>query len=152
MIKGNIHNLDIKPPMKNVLIATISMLESDSAENKYIIPALRIKGLYWPTKWNWFGLNKKKHKRNCQLKMAIAQLYPNRMEEELPSNCYIGAVELFAGALVFILPVPGAQALGTLMMGDGVRRVVDGVMQLGDERRANPNFVPPKLGPPFENL
>ncbi len=65
------------------------------------------------------------------------------MEKDLPSNCYIGGCEMLAGALIFILPIPEAQWLGGIMVGDGVRRVVDGVQQLEDERRANPNFVPP---------
>ena len=72
------------------------------------------------------------------------------METDLPSNCYIGGIELFAAVLIAIVPVPGATALAGVVAGDGLRRVVDGVTQLGDERRANPNFVQPKLGQPFD--
>lgn len=101
-------------------------------------------GLYWPTEWNWFGLNKKKKDKH---QIKVNQSNQPLIETELPGNCYIGGCELLAGALIFILPIPGSSLIGLSLMGDGTRRVIDGVVQLSDERRADPNYKPPQ--PPF---
>jgi hypothetical protein len=92
--------------------------------------------------WKWFGLNKK---NNFHKKMSLSA---NQQEGiDLPSNVYIGAVELFASVLIFILPFPGAQAFAGVVAADGARRVFDGMQQLGDERRNDPNYISPQ--PPF---
>ncbi len=58
---------------------------------------------------------------------------------ELPANVYIGALELLTGALICIVPYPGAWRVGVAVMGDGTRRVIDGFAQASDEKRQNPN-------------
>lgn len=148
LVRENLHALQIPLEAQNALLMTIELLESDSGPSS----SLKMNfdktpephGLYWPTEWNWFGLNKKK-KHNHQIKTN--QSNPPLIETELPGNCYIGGCELLAGALVFILPLPGSSLIGLSLMGDGARRVIDGVVQLSDERRADPNYKPPQ--PPF---
>lgn len=94
------------------------------------------------------NINTKEHK-DSQLKIdpSVAcqanPTLPTLMDKELPGNCYLGGCELLAGALIVILPIPGAAWLGGVMIGDGFRRIADGVIQLSDERRADPNYVPP---------
>ena len=53
--------------------------------------------------------------------------------DELPGNVYVGAVEIFAGALMCIIPHPLAWEIGGAMIIDGGRRVVDGYIQASDE-------------------
>jgi hypothetical protein len=138
--------------LRDILLGISSSLESSSASPKPVFDAVQSSAsLNWVYDSGWFALNTKKDKRKSSRKPKhIAQVMADGIEPDLPSNCYIGAAELFVGALIFILPFPGAQVLGITVIGDGGRRVIDGVMQLGDERRANPNFVEPNLGPPFD--
>ncbi len=68
---------------------------------------------------------------------------------ELPGNCYFGACEAFAGALLCIIPHPAAWCIGTGLIVDGGRRVADGIIQLSEERRLDPNYQPPAF--PFSH-
>ena len=64
-------------------------------------------------------------------------------ENDLPSNCYIGGVEIAGGILVSILATiwPPLWGISLTMIGDGARRLADGVEQIGEERRNNPNHT-----------
>jgi len=146
LIQENVHVLQISSEQQDILLQTCKIIEPSLTNQT----THKTNGLYWPNEWNWFGLNKKKHSNKSQKQCHTIAKSPSLMETELPSNCYVGAIELFVGALIFILPIPGAQIAAITVMGDGGRRVIDGIIQLGEERRCNPDYVCPKLGPPFD--
>ena len=66
-------------------------------------------------------------------------------EGDLPSDCYMGIAEIMGGSLVGILALlwPPLWTVSGAMVLDGIRRVADGTVQLGEERRNNPNYTPP---------
>ena len=147
LVRANMHTLSLPVETENLVLATIALLEIDSSPEKErfkeaIASNTPTLGLW---KWDFFRSKKKKGHRSDHLNCSKSarQTTSPLMEKDLPSNCYIGGCELLAGALVWILPIPGSSLLGLGMMGDGARRVIDGLAQLGDERRANPNYVPP---------
>lgn len=161
LIRENLHTLPLPEESQKILLATIELYGSDvtllstNQENfESSIELARkssfpIAHIYWPWEWNWFGLNKKhKTKYLHENKCAYNANPSNSTETDLPSNCYIGGCEILTGSLVLLLPIPGAQWLGGVMVADGVRRVFDGVQQLGDERR-NSNYIPPQNPPGF---
>jgi len=63
LVRENIYHLNIPSNMQEVLLKTIAQLESQPPEmhELFLTENLQAK-IYWPTEWNWFGLNKKKHK------------------------------------------------------------------------------------------
>ena len=144
LIRVNLHSLQISTEVQNAILATLELLESGSdrmlMETQNVDHGDECHSFHWPWEWKWFGLNKKKDTDKHQPRL-MSSTQPGK---ELPANCYIGGVEMLAGALVFLLPIPGAQALSIGIIGDGARRVIDGVVQLGEERRNDSNFVPPK--------
>jgi hypothetical protein len=160
LVRENLHTLNLSEDLQKVVLSTIKLYEPDLQPTEVPKEVSRLASnvgnvamsLYWPWQWNWFGMNKK-HKSNnshfCLSRHAYNTTGSTLMDEELPGNCYLGGCELLAGALVFILPIPGAAWLGGVMMGDGIRRVADGIVQLSDERRANPNYTPPPPPPGF---
>lgn len=68
----------------------------------------------------WF--TKKKTKKN---------LIEEQQSGEIPVSMAVGGVEILAGALLWVIPYPGARQLGTLMMADGMRRVFNGAEEAG---------------------
>ena len=149
LVRTNLEVLQIPLEAQNALLAIIELLEGNSRPTQIQKDRLeqlkKMPALYWPWEWKWFRLNKKMHRHNRQY--SLSKENSPLMDTELPANCYLGGCELLAGALAFLVPIPGAAWLGGIMIGDGVRRVFDGIVQLSDERRADPNYVPPK--PPF---
>lgn len=143
LIEQNLYTLPLTADEKSSLLFSIDLLHlSDkSLEMEGIAESHRLH-LYWPWEWNWFGLNKKPHKEKCDYSKKSPGSVP---QKELPANCYVGAVELFSGVLIFFLPFPGAQALATGAVADGLRRVFDGIIQLSEERRLDPNYRPPSF-------
>jgi hypothetical protein len=144
--RENICSMQVSEEEKASMFSAMQLLESDyskefdsNIEEQINLYSARI---CWPWHWKWFGLNKKKefHKK---MSLSINQ----QDGVDLPSNIYIGAVELFASVLIFVLPIPGAQALSGIVAADGARRIFDGMQQLGDERRSDPNYISPQ--PPF---
>jgi hypothetical protein len=155
LVRENLHTLQVPLETQNIILTTIRSLEAGSdlmpgqkPNFQQIIEAdsLAITGpAYWFISKINKETNRKEHK-DVQLKLdsfVACQANSTLMDTELPGNCYLGGCELLAGALIFILPIPGAAWLGGIMIGDGFRRVADGVIQLSDERRADPNYVPP---------
>ncbi len=115
--------------------------------------ALIAAGISWPWEWNWFGLFKNQNKApfkktTINYNSHFQPLVYAKEEPELPANIYIGAVELLAGALCMIVGtvIPPFYGAGGFLMGDGIRRIADGTVQLGEERRNDPNYVQPKFG------
>lgn len=154
LIRQNLPTLSLDSEVQKMIIATIQLFEFspdqiDEIMYSKIIPHLpqsTVESLclsvYWPWEWKWFGLNIKRHKKRNSAScipggVPLLKSKLPETEKELPGSCYMGGCEMLAGSLIFILPIPGAQWLGGLMVGDGVRRVIDGVIQLGDERRAD---------------
>jgi len=52
------------------------------------------------------------------------------LEAEIPSDLIIGGIEIFTGVLLCILP--GCKTIGSAVVLDGVRRIMDGVKQIDD--------------------
>ena len=165
LIEENLHILELPEEFKRIILNTVDLYKTDSRvpeiekntfRNNFIDGSLsRISlSLYWPWEWSFFGLNKsKKHKHYhselinypCQ----IANPIDPTVGYDLPSNCYFGGAEMLAGALVCLVPLPGAVWLGRLMIADGTRRVIDGTIELGEERR-DPSYVRPPNPPGFK--
>ncbi len=151
LIRENIYNLQVSVEEMNLILGSVALIESDFTQDDDFGELVQQNGWYWPTEWNWFGLNKKdkdkhKHEDKPGEQKTVASSAP-LTQTDLPGNCYMGACEMFVGALVWLIPFPGTSVLASIMIGDGVRRVADGLVQLSDERREDPNFVEPK--PPF---
>lgn len=141
LVRDNLHALQIPLEMQDVLLVTIDSLESVKGQVEISHSFESLAADCHPHK-----KSKKKESKDRRKKSPVVM----GVDVELPGNCYVGAVEIFAGALVCILPFPGTAALGLAIMGDGARRVIDGVIEVSDQRRNDPNYVPPKLGPPFD--
>lgn len=154
IVRNNLSSLQIPIKVQDVLLETIRILESSSNlhEERANDPlnALKLE-VSWPWHWNWFGLNKKKHKepKKCHSKplrsAPLIQEISN--DEQLPGTVYVGAVEAFAGALVFILgfAFPPAYGVGSALMVDGTRRVLNGLEEIDKRSFPNPNRL---LAPP----
>lgn len=153
-VRRNLQLFNLPQKERDTLLVALDLLEKDRSNALLTIEGhpeqclqyIKItKGvlIYWPWEWNWFGLNKQSssHKREHNF-LDIAKA---AAEVELPSSCYFGLCELFAGALLFVIPNPTIWGAGIALMGDGTRRLAEGVIQLGEERRLDPNFTPPDI-------
>ena len=58
------------------------------------------------------------------------------LETEIPGSTILGGVEVLSGALVWILPFPGAKQLGGIMIADGVRRAFNGLEEMDKSNQA----------------
>lgn len=151
LARMNICSMQISEEQKSSMLQALQLLElgpfeeidSSIGERSDIYSNLSGQ-ISWLWSSKWFGLNKNK---KLVKKMG---LYTNPQEDiDLPSSVYIGAIELFVAPLIFILPFPGAQAFAVGVAADGLRRIAEGVEQLGEERRNDPSYSSPK--PPFNN-
>jgi hypothetical protein len=158
LVRENLSALNLSEEFQNVLLSAIELYESDpmvvevykekiknnvqvirnlnnlSVENGWIRESFA---------WSWFSpTSPSKHKHMDQHKESN---HPEDMDKDLPSECYFGGCEMLAGALIYIVPIPGAAWVGRLMMGDGIRRLVSGTIQLGEERRNAANMKEPKF-------
>lgn len=158
LVLENLHNLQAPIETKKIIIDIIAILEDSPNTNidqirisdEAIITDNKDFGAYWPWQWNWFGLNKKNHKSKSSKKsssssFAASSLFgETNVDKELPSTMYLGGVEVFAGALVFIigLAFTPAYAIGSALMVDGTRRVFNGLEELDRQRQSNPSSGP----------
>jgi hypothetical protein len=160
LVRENLYIFDLPEETKKILFLTINLYEANSnhmKDQKEELESLIIEfnnnvianAIYWP--WSWFGSNKdEKPKGHHPLNHHVAHTNSSTYtDKELPGNCYVGACELLAGALLCLIPTPTSMWLGTIMMGDGVRRLIDGSIQLNDERRNDPNYIYPADPPGF---
>jgi len=157
LIRENLHVLQIPQEAQPLLLATIELFESDSAQHppseqkQDLNQMTNFNGyslsLSWPWEWNWFGLNKKQHKHRHERQdvasptLHIASPGISGTEIELPGSIYSGSVEIFAGALVCILGsvFPPAYGLGVALVVDGTRRILNGAEEQEKERRGDLN-------------
>jgi hypothetical protein len=158
LVRENLHLLPLSLEEKASLLMAVDLLEKGRStititlqepcsESSPHLNANRWFGhLYWPWEWSWFGWNKGKD-RDKENRESSNQSIAKNVDVELPGNCYFGACEAFAGALLCLIPHPAAWSAGVAMIIDGGRRVADGVIQLSDERRSDPNYKAPN--PPF---
>ncbi len=58
-------------------------------------------------------------------------------ESEVPGSMIIGGVEILSGALLWILPFPGAKQIGFLIISDGIRRTFNGLEEVEKENQEN---------------
>lgn len=61
----------------------------------------------------------------------------NQGEAEVPGSMILGGVEILSGALIWILPFPGAKQFGGIMVADGVRRTFNGLEEKDEENKKN---------------
>lgn len=147
LLKTNIDVFQINTEQKNSLKMAINLLEIGILENtesiKKITSSTSSSSIKWPVLVAFqLTSNSDKQGKLHSSKHCTAHIDPN---DELPGDCYIGACEAFAGALLCLIPHPSAYAVGTAMMLDGGRRIFDGTVQLGEERRLNPSYRPPEI-------
>ncbi len=57
------------------------------------------------------------------------------LETEIPGSMVLGGVEILGGALIWILPFPGAKQLGGIMIGDGIRRTFNGLEEMDKDNK-----------------
>lgn len=77
------------------------------------------------------------HENFCLQVARNTPQHPNQDNENgeevvVPAGVIIGGIEVFSGALLFI--VPGMQPVGMFLMGDGARRVFDTLQSYEDEK------------------
>lgn len=56
-------------------------------------------------------------------------------ESEIPGSMIIGGVEILSGALLWILPFPGAKQIAMLIISDGIRRTFNGLEEVEKENK-----------------
>lgn len=128
LVRENFHRLDIPLEVREPLLMTIALFEAQnqpisSLEMSAQKDAVLGRGkdgyqLYWPWEWSFFGLNKDKHKskrKNYEIPVHTSKA----PALELPNHMAVGFSLALAGALVFILPIPGAQFIGAEMVAAG---------------------------------
>jgi hypothetical protein len=110
-------------------------------------------GISWPVNWNWFDFIKEQSKNSFKKSETGSVWFFKSTacevnEIELPADIYIGGALLLAGALCMIVGtvITPFYAAGTILLGDGATRVYNGVSQLGEERRNDPNYIKPDFG------
>ena len=59
-------------------------------------------------------------------------------QERVPGTMILGGVEVATGALIYIIPLPGARNIGSLLIADGIRRTFNGLEELDKENQQNP--------------
>lgn len=144
LVRENVSNFQLPLEVKNILLKTIDLLQSNSIES---INSVKIDSNIDRVNFTnpimgilpkWF--HKKSHKnskKNSTKTVNNPVLQIDTTNIELPSEIYIGAVEIFAGVLVCTLGLVyfPAVGMGLGVMGDGARRVFSGLTDLGNERR-----------------
>ncbi len=149
LVKQNMHMFQIPAEAQSLLLATIDLFESDAIalnvrEENVIKKGTEIRknGLSWPWEWNWWGLNKKKKQTDISSIGKVAKENPYGPNEEIPGSIYAGGVEIFAGCLACILasvfPLAGGFGLG--LIGDGIRRILNGSDELDKQRKGYPDL------------
>lgn len=144
LIKENFASLNLPPETQEALLMAIDILSPEKPIT--INRTAESKGFGKLIQNGWDCLRGKKplHKGTCKIKIT-----PNKIstakniapKDELPGNVYVGGMEMFAGALLCIIPHPWVVGVGLFMIGDGVRRVVDGNIQAADEKRLNVDYT-----------
>ena len=88
--------------------------------------------VFTPYGWLFSKLDRKyKHKHSKQSDFASAGMM---IQGVLPEDFYIGGCEILVGALITLLPISGAGVVGIGMIGDGARRILDGVNKMGEKQ------------------
>lgn len=54
---------------------------------------------------------------------------------DLPTDLVVGGVEMLAGALICILPIPGARWLGGTLIADGLHRAFNGITEMDEQNK-----------------
>jgi hypothetical protein len=153
LVKENLPTLNLPTETKESLLITIDFLAlEEAAEISQLAsksPNLYCGGplIWWPTSsagfskslqngWDYIRRKKQINKKSkATYYTSNAQVNPP--DVELPGNVYVGAMEIFAGALLCIIPHPIAWRVGGAMILDGGRRIADGYIQASDEERLN---------------
>jgi hypothetical protein len=124
LIQSSIYKLDMQKEMVNVLLAAIKMLGTRPVY--YIESECKLKELC--STIDWLGL--RKNKTEDPIKVAVEELACRKIRGKIPRSCYLGAIELFVGALLSCLPLLNAKRIGSHVLDDGARRVVDGIIKI----------------------
>ena len=62
---------------------------------------------------------------------------PLDFETEVPGSMVLGGIEIIGGVFVCILPVPAAKQIGSMMIGDGIRRTFNGLEEVDKINKNN---------------
>lgn len=146
LLKQNIHQLGISLEMQEPFLKVIDLFEAENLPDFISTEGSLAQhtwhyNFYWPWEWNYFGLNKKKHESKHSALASVLK----KPELELPNHMAIGFALALSGALVFILPLPGAQAVGVEMVTAGGIFFLEG-MASGER----PYHIDSKTGIPLD--
>ena len=162
LVRENLHVLQLSEEVKNIISTTIELFTSNPIQVDHSLPneenqtlermtdQLTSCSLSWPWEWNWLGLNKKHHKHGNLIQansilFPLLQAKPSAMEVEIPGEIAAGGAEMLAGALICVLGLvfPPAFGIGGALIIDGIRRGVNGALEMDKERHQDPNYTPP---------
>jgi len=146
-VRNNIVNLQFTEETKTLVLETIAMVLGESYSNDYSekdstnlqISDIASLKTSWSRNLSWLGLNKKSKKRTKEKHSTSTiplALQTKGSDIELPGSFYTGGVEALAGALVFTLGIvfPPAYGVGSALMVDGTRRVLNGLEEVEKDR------------------
>jgi len=127
-IKQNIKQFNFTPELEYSICDLIHIFENIEQNNsKTFDMTLNIQiwrySLYPPWKWNWFGYNRQQPLLNSKMLGSISS---DNFISDPPDGLVIGLVEIFAGALLCIIPHPVTYTIGGGLILDGVKRALDG--------------------------
>ncbi len=159
LVYENLHTLGLTTEMQQVVLNTIELYASNNPTHTQYqqleCSAMIATGIGWPWEWawNWRKLLRKESTLSIKAMQSECIQSPRSSKYEtedieLPSDIYIGGAELLEGALCLIVGtvIPVFYAAGGALITDGGTRIVNGVSQMGEQRRNDPNYVKPNFG------
>ncbi len=130
LIEKNIDQYNFPNETKVSLLRLIDFIQS--FESNIVLSAAYINFLV-PFEWLWDLIFEKHKMKSSQFIVEpLMQMGTAATEDQIA----IGLVEIFAGALLCIIPHPVAQAAGGGMIADGIRRVFDDAAEIGEKNTA----------------
>lgn len=143
LIIENLSSLGLPPETQESLLMAIDILLPEKPIEMNLAAESNGLGKWFQNGWDYLRGKKPIHKGTYKIKIIPSQISgpkPSQPDVELPGNIYAGAMEIFAGALLCIIPHPYTWAIGGFMIGDGTRRIADGYIQASDEKRLHMDY------------
>jgi hypothetical protein len=143
LVLANLHAMQLPTETQNLLLETIAFIEADFRPTIEWVQRLNINSLNIIRPWFW--LHKKTHKSLNQNQVEPYIVSPLLQvvgtDNELPGSVYVGGMEVLAGALVFTLGLafPPAYGVGSALMIDGTRRVLNGLEEIDRQHPFDPD-------------
>ncbi len=131
LVKEHLGELQIPQELHAQLLRIIELFEEKSQEfAPYQMEKCTAAQIHWhfypPWEWNFFGLNKHHHHSHHHAHHCAAQI--DRPQFELPAKMAVGVISMFSGAMICLLPIPGAQMFGAGIITTGFFYALDGMV------------------------